>query len=86
MTNSRKPIWKVATNALSQNDPSAAPENLATPNKKAEAQKTLNYSNAVMGCCNRFADPVFGLTGFNHKLEFTDRQEVLSLAYREDQS
>ena len=31
-------------------------------------------------------DPVFGLTGFNHKLEFTDWQEVLSLAYREDQS
>jgi hypothetical protein len=33
--------WLVATNALSQNDPSAAPESSATPNKKAEAQKTL---------------------------------------------
>ena len=86
MTNSRKPIRKAATNALSQNDHSAAPENSATPNKKAEAQKTVTYSNAVIGYCNRFADPVFGLTGFNHKLEFADRQEILSLAYREDQS
>lgn len=78
--------WIVATNALSQNDPSAPPENSATPNKKAEVHKTLTYSNAVIGYCNRLADPVFGLTGLINKLEFTDRQEVLSLAYREDQS
>jgi hypothetical protein len=56
-----------------------APESSATPNKKAEAQKTLTYSNAVIGYCNRLADPVFGLTGFNHKLEFTDRQESYRL-------
>jgi hypothetical protein len=42
-------VWTFATDALSQSDPStaAAPESSATPNKKAEAQKTLTYAKRV---------------------------------------
>jgi hypothetical protein len=65
--------WIVATNALSQNDPSAAPESNATPNKKAEAQKTLTYSNAVIGYCNRLNS--FALST---QLLLRDGQKVLA--------